>query len=320
MPNNCFDPTPNLAVLDLGGPRPERFLRAGVDTVSVRAILKSRASAQQERAFRLRELHYSGRPLVIGNAWDAASARVLELAGFRAIGTTSAGIAFSHGYPDGQRISADLMVAAVAEICRVTSVPVTADMEAGYGNTPEEIERTTMAVIRAGAVGLNLEDGTGDPAKPLTDVALQVEKLRAVKQASAKLDVDLVLNARTDAYLYSGSAAQQFEETLHRAWSYVSAGADCVFIIGLSDEPTISTFVKELKCPINILLAPGLLTVPELRDLGVARISFGSGPMRAGLTLLQHFASEILSEGFSSTLKDCISHAEMNKIMLADFA
>ena len=102
---------------------------------------KSRASAQQERAYRLRELHHSERPLVIGNAWDAANARVLELAGFRAIGTTSAGIVFSHGYPDGQRISADLMVAAVAEICRVTSVPLTADMEAGYGSTPEEIER-----------------------------------------------------------------------------------------------------------------------------------------------------------------------------------
>jgi 2-methylisocitrate lyase-like PEP mutase family enzyme len=277
--------------------------------------MKQRVSAQQERASRVRKLHHIERPLVIGNAWDAASARILELAGFRAIGTTSAGIAFSRGYPDGQRIPADLMVAAVAEICRVTSVPVTADLEAGYGNSPEEIERTTTGVIQAGAVGMNLEDGTGNPDKPLTDLALQVEKLTAVKRGAAKLDIDLVLNARTDAYLYAGSAAQKFEETLRRARSYVSAGADCVFIIGMLDKRTISAFVKELEFPINVIIVNSNFTVSELRDLGVARVSFGSGPMRAGLTLLQRFASEILAQGTSSTLSDCISHAEMNKVM-----
>jgi 2-methylisocitrate lyase-like PEP mutase family enzyme len=145
----------------------------------------------------------------------------------------------------------------------------TADMEAGYGNSPKEIERTTMVVIRAGAVGINLEDGTGDPAKPSTVVALQVGKLKAVKQTSAKLDMDFVLNARTDTYLYAGSPTQRFEEALHQAHSYyVSAGADCIFIIGILDEGTISALVNELKCPINAIVVNGNFTVSELRDPG----------------------------------------------------
>lgn len=125
-----------------------------------------------------------------------------------------------------------------------------------------------MVVIGAGAVGINLEDGTGDPAKPSTDVALQVGKLKAVKQTSAKLDMDFVLNARTDAYLYPGSATQRFEEALHRAHSYVSAGADCIFIIGKLDKGTISAFVNELECRINVIVVNGNFAVSELRDPG----------------------------------------------------
>lgn len=273
------------------------------------------ASAQIEQAITLRKLHLAARPLVIGNAWDAASARIFELAGFLAIGTTSAGIAFSRGYPDGQHIPSDLMIEAVAQICRIASVPVTADMEAGYGNSPEKIERITKAVIQAGAVGMNLEDGTGDPTKPLADLPLQLEKLRAVKEASANAGIEIVLNARTDAYLHRRPAAQKFEETLRRSEAYLSAGADCIFIIGLSDRQIISDFVKRLKCPINILVTAGSPTIKELRDLGVARVSFGSSPMRATLALLQQIAGEILTEGTYSRLTDVISHAKMNELM-----
>lgn len=272
-------------------------------------------SAQKARALALRNAHLTGRPLLVGNAWDGASARILELAGFPAIGTTSAGIAFSRGYADGQQIPADLMVEAIAEICRVASVPVSADVEAGYGNSAEEIERITMAVIQAGAVGMNLEDGTGDPAKPLTDLALQLEKLKAAKRTAAKLGIDLVLNARTDAYLYPGPEAQKFKETLRRSQAYLNAGADCIFIIGLLDTPTISSFLNQLRCPINILATAGGPTIKELQELGVARISFGSAPMRAALRLLQGIAIEILVEGTLSTLKECIPHALMNDLM-----
>lgn len=271
---------------------------------------------QEKKAFQFRALHRASQPLVVANAWDAASARIFEEAGFPAIATTSAGIAFSQGYPDGERIPLAHMLESVARICRVVAVPVTADMESGYGNAPEAVERTTTGVIEAGAVGMNLEDGTRNPEKPLADLPLQLEKLKAVKEASKRAGVSIVLNARTDAYLrHAGSAREQFGEALRRAELYRDAGADCIFIIGLSDRQIISDFAKRLKCPINILVAAGSPTIKELRDLGVARVSFGSSPMRATLGLLQQIAGEILTEGTYSRLTDVISHTKMNELM-----
>src|SRR6516225_2013935 len=156
---------------------------------------------QKSRVMAFRAMHRGPRILVLPNAWDVASARVFEEAGYGAIATTSAGVAFSLGYPDGQRISREEMLARVARIARAVRVPVTADVEAGYGNRPEDAARTAREVIEAGAVGMNLEDGTGDKARPLVELGLQVEKIRAVREAALKTGVLLVLNARADVYL-----------------------------------------------------------------------------------------------------------------------
>jgi 2-methylisocitrate lyase-like PEP mutase family enzyme len=271
---------------------------------------------QEKKAFQFRALQRASQPLVVANAWDAASARIFEEAEFPAIATTSAGIAFSQGYPDGERIPLAHMLETVARICKVVAVPVTADMESGYGNAPEAVERTTTGVIEAGAVGMNLEDGTRNPEKPLADLPLQLEKLKAVKEASKRAGVSIVLNARTDAYLrHTGSAREQFEEALRRAKLYRDAGADCIFVPGLSDKTLISEIVRELDHPINILVTDASPTIAELKGLGVARVTFGSGPMRATLKLLQQMANEILKEGTYSMLECTVSHAKMNDLM-----
>lgn len=271
---------------------------------------------QQAGAAALRVLHSDGNILVLPNAWDVASARLIEDAGFKAIASSSAGIAFSLGYPDGQRISRDEMLAAVARIARAVRVPVTADAESGYGKTPEEAARTARAVLDAGAVGMNLEDAAGDSTGALVDLPLQLEKIRAVREIATRVKIPLVLNARTDVYLLQiGNPERRYDETVRRLSAFRDAGADCVFAPGLRDAPTIARLVSDLKCPVNILAGPGAPSIPELRNLGVARVSLGSAVMRATLGHLLRIAGELKTTGTYSSLEDAPSHAVMNQIM-----
>src|ERR1700758_274990 len=187
-------------------------------------------SKQQEKANAFRAMH-RGPILLLPNVWDVASARIVEEAGFGAIATTSAGVAFSLGYPDGQRITREEMLARVARIAKAVRVPVTADVEAGYGMRPEDAARTAREVIEAGAVGMNLEDATNDHARPLVDLSLQLERIHAVREAALKTGVLLVLNARTDVYLLKvGEPGRRYEEALQRLVAFRDAGADCVFL------------------------------------------------------------------------------------------
>ena len=270
---------------------------------------------QKERAHTFRAMH-RGHILLLPNVWDVASARIVEESGFGAIATTSAGVAFSLGYPDGQRISREEMLARVARIAKAVNVPVTADVEAGYGDRPEDAARTTREVIEAGAVGMNLEDGTDDPAHPLVELRLQLEKIRAVREAALKSGVLLVLNARTDVYLAQvGAPETRYDETLRRVLAFRDAGADCVFVPGLKDPETIGRIVRDVKCPVNILAGPGSPPVPELEKLGVARVSLGSGPMRATLRLLKRLAEELRTSGTYSAIEGAPSHADINRLM-----
>ena len=273
-------------------------------------------SALRQKAEALLALHQPGRPLVLVNAWDCATARIFEQAGSAAIATTSAGIAFSYGYPDGQKIPPSLMLEAVARICVAVSVPVTADLEAGYGDSPEELERTVSGMLEAGAVGLNLEDHVGEPKDPLVDLSRQLEKIRAVKEAGKRLGVPIVLNARTDSYLRGiGSESEMFDETIRRGEAYRDAGADCVFVPGLTDPAVIGEIVRRLACPINILAVAGSPSIGELARLGVARVSLGSGPTRAAMSIMQRLADEVLKRGTYSMLEGIVSHASMNELM-----
>src|SRR5207302_2009905 len=270
---------------------------------------------QEDSARTVRAMH-RGQVLVLPKRWDVASARIVEESGFGAIATTSAGVAFSLGYPDGQRISREEMLARVARIAKAVNVPVTADVEAGYGDRPEDAARTTREVIEAGAVGMNLEDGTDDPAHPLVDLPLQLEKIRAVREAALKSGVLLVVNARTDVYLAQvGAPETRYDETLRRVLAFRDAGADCVFVPGLKDPETIGRIVRDVKCPVNILAGPGSPPVPELEKLGVARVSLGSGPMRATLGLLKRLAEELRTSGTYSAIEGAPSHADINRLM-----
>ena len=269
-----------------------------------------------QKANALRALHQSGKVLLLPNVWDVASARTIEEARFHAIATTSAGIAFSLGYPDGQKISRQEMLAHVARIARSVRVPVSADVEAGYGDRPEDAAETAREVIAAGAVGMNFEDGTDDPQRPLLDLPLQLERIRAIREVAEKSGVPLVLNARTDVYLAQvGSPDSRYDHALGRLRAYRDAGASCVFLPGLRDPETIKQFVKDVQCPLNILAGPGSPSITELGKLGVARVSLGSAPMRATLGLLRRIAHELKASGTYQALEGAPAHGDVNNML-----
>jgi 2-methylisocitrate lyase-like PEP mutase family enzyme len=272
--------------------------------------------SQADEATQFRDRHRGPGALVLPNAWDVASARIFEDAGFPAIATTSAGIAFSLGYPDGQRIPREEMFARIARIARAVQGPVTADVEGGYGSSNEDVANTTRELILAGAVGMNLEDASGDPDQPLIDLVSAAEKIAAARGAAAELQVPIVVNARTDVYLLpAGDSAGQYPEALRRLIAYRDAGADCVFAPGLKDAATIARLVRDVQCPLNILAVPGTPPIPELEKLGVARVSLGSGPMRATLGLLRRIADELKATGTYGALDSAVPYADVNKLL-----
>jgi 2-methylisocitrate lyase-like PEP mutase family enzyme len=273
--------------------------------------------AHAERAERLRKLHHGPRILALPNAWDVVSARILEELGYPAIATSSAAVAFSLGYPDGQRISRHEMLDAVSRITRAVGVPVTADLESGYGKTPEEIADFTEAMLAAGAAGLNFEDVTGDDESTHVELGLQVRKIRTIRDTSAALGVPVVINARTDIYLMPiGPQATRFERTVERLRAYREAGADCLFVPGLCDRDTIAKLVKTMDAPLNILASEGCPSLDELEKMGVARVSAGSSAMRAALGAFQRVAKDWLTHGsYDSLIEVTVPYAQLNRMM-----
>ena len=272
---------------------------------------------QAEKAEKFRKLHNGPRMLVLANAWDVVSARILEECGHPAIATSSAAVAFSRGYPDGQRISRGEMLDVVARIARAVRVPVTADMEAGYGTSVKDMAETVIASVEAGAIGMNLEDVTGDDESSLIDTTLQVEKIRAIRETAKSLGVPFVLNARTDIYLMSiGEEAARFERTVERLRAYRDAGADCLFAPGVHDRETIAKLVKAVAAPLNILVSPQCPNLTELEKMGVARVSAGSMVMRAALRVVRRIGEEMLESRSCETLfAGAIPYADLNGMM-----
>lgn len=274
-------------------------------------------SDQKAKTNRLRELHHGPDILVLPNAWDVASARVFEQAGFPAIATTSSGVAAALGYPDGQHISRDEMVDAVRRIASAVSCPVTADMESGFGETLDDVLQTIRSVIEAGAVGVNIEDSTKKGRRRLVDIDRQVDVIKAMRELAGSLDMPLVINARTDVYLLRGDDADaQLEQAVQRASAYLAAGADCFFPIGASDAHTIAGLAQKISGPINILAGSKTPAITELARLGVARVSFGSGPMRAALGYLRAVAQEVRNQGtYTKLLQGAISSNELRQLV-----
>jgi len=271
-----------------------------------------------EKAQRLLELHHQETPLVLVNAWDAASACIVEQAGFPAIATSSASAANALGFPDGQKLPWPEMLSAIKRIASAVRVPVTADIEAGFSAGPEQLGAAIDDVIAAGAVGVNLEDalpGHGDQG-PLYSLADQLARIQATRKAGEKRGVNVVINARTDAYWQKGQKPDEaLRSTLERGKAYLKAGADCIFVPGLRDPGHIRTIVQEFKAPINVLATAGCPSIPELQKLGVKRISMGSGPMRAAMGLLRRIAREAQSSGtYNALLDGAVPYPEMNAL------
>jgi 2-methylisocitrate lyase-like PEP mutase family enzyme len=272
--------------------------------------------SQKDRALQFRQMHTNPPLLVLPNAWDAASARIFEQAGFRAIATTSSGVAASLGYPDGEKISLHMLVETVENITRVIRCPLTVDIEAGYGGTITEVLQTVQAVLAAGAVGINIEDSNKRRAETLLDTSYQVELIKAIRELGRSMDIPLVINARTDVFLLAiGDPSNRFKEAVLRMNIYRQAGADCLFPIGISDAHTITELIHTVNSPLNILAGSATPSLTELAQLRVARVSFGSGPMRAVLAHLQHIAHEWIEYGtFTNMTERTISGAQLRSL------
>jgi 2-methylisocitrate lyase-like PEP mutase family enzyme len=255
----------------------------------------SRADRSVSATFR--EIHAPGRILILPNAWNAGSARVIEECGAAAVATTSSGLSWAHGYPDGNALPTKVLAAAVAEIARAVRVPLSADVEAGYSDDPARVAEVVAAVIDAGAVGINLEDGSGSPD-------LLCAKIEAAKGAAARASVDLFVNARTDVYLFGLASGQRaVEMTLERAARYRAAGCDGVFVPRLVDPDETRTIVAAIEpLPLNLLVTPGLAPAAELAALGVRRLSAGGAIALAALGTARRLVSAFLSDGRSETV------------------
>lgn len=239
-------------------------------------------------ADRFRRLHAGPEILVLPNAWDAASAALMQDAGAKAVATSSAALAWAHGYPDGDALPIPILLSALREIARVLSVPLTADIEGGYSDDLGALAETVAAVVEAGAVGINLEDARRSPE-------LHARKIAAVRQAAG---ANLFINARTDVYLAQlaeGEAA--FEETVRRAARYRDAGADGVFVPGPADEALIGRLAGAIALPLNVMGRPGVPPAPRLQALGVRRVSSATGPFRAAYSTLASSVRAYLDDG-----------------------
>lgn len=266
---------------------------------------------QREQAELFRSYHRAPPVLVLPNVWDVASAVVVaRTPGSRAIATTSAGVAWSRGYPDGEVIPRDQMLEEVRRIAAAVEVPVTADLEGGYGDPAE----TARLAIEAGAVGLNLEDGIGEAE--LRPVDEQVEVIREVVAAGAKAGVPLVVNARSDALLAgAGTQEEQLGTTIGRLNTYLEAGAECGYAIGARDPAAIGRLTSEVRGPVSIFAWPGWPTIPELEHLGVARVSVATGAARAAYALVGAIAEELFTSGTYERLAPVTELPSLNELL-----
>jgi 2-methylisocitrate lyase-like PEP mutase family enzyme len=267
-------------------------------------------NADQSRLFR--QLHAGPDILILANAWDAGSARLIESLGAKAIATTSAGVAWSNGYPDGNALPVARLEASVSAIARAVQLPLSIDVEGGYSADPAAVAETVARVVGAGAVGINLEDGSEPPD-------LLCAKIEHVKRAAARLGADVFVNARTDVYLRGlarGDAA--LEETIARARRYRQAGGDGLFVPGLTDAAAIRALVAASELPLNVLAWPGLPPAAELRALGVRRLSAGAEVARAALHAARACAAAFLADGRSVPAGDgALTTREMNGLFAA---
>jgi 2-methylisocitrate lyase-like PEP mutase family enzyme len=250
----------------------------------------------REKAEALRRLHHDRELLVLVNVWDAATARTVAAApGCRALATASWSVAAAHGLPDGEAMSRDAMLAAMERIASAVDLPVSADLEAGYGATAADVGETIAQAIEAGAVGCNLEDGARPGLRPADEHA---ERVAAARDAGERAGVPFVINARTDVFLAKVGEPEEREAlALERGRAYAAAGADCIFVPGLVDPVVIERLVAAMGAPISLIATPSGPPLAELERLGVARVSVGPGSMGVAMAALQRAAGTLIARG-----------------------
>ena len=269
--------------------------------------------SQTDQAQTFRALHQPGNPIVLPNVGDAAMAALVERAGFPVVATSSAGVAWAKGVPDGEVISRDGMLKRVREIANAVTVPVTADMETGYGEAPEIVAETVNLTWGVGAIGLNLEDGV-DHVRVI-DRELGIERIAAARAASS----DMVINARTDVYFAKEIEPEdKLAEAIKRGNAYLEAGADCAFIIAVNDPDAIQTIINEIDGPVNIIGGPGAIDINALTEMGVSRISLGGGLSRVMFACVDRCLAEIKDQETLAFLEGSIPHPELNGLMSRD--
>lgn len=265
------------------------------------------ARPNPDKAADLLALH-SGPGFVLPNAWDAGSARILEQVGFPAIATTSAGIAWACGVPDGGTLDRDTMLGHIARIVDAVGVPVTADLEAGYGASADDVGYTVARTVELGAVGGNIEDAVDGRLLAVDEAADRIAAARAAAPPGT-----FVLNARTDTY-FAGTGGDVFAATVERATRYVEAGADCIFVPGIVDEDTIHRLAAAIPGPLNVVAGlANTISVPRLIALGVQRVSLGGSLARAAMSTLERAGHELLEAGTLGFLDDAISYADVQR-------
>lgn len=253
---------------------------------------------------------------MLPNAWDAGSARLFEQRGFEAVATTSGGVAWSLGYQDGEQLPLAEVLAAVARITRACSVPVTVDFEGGYGATPQAVAASVRTVIDAGAVGINLEDGTPGHG-PLRSVDEAAARIAAARSAAAASGVPLVINARVDLWMHevpAGELPARMDEAVRRARAYLAAGADCIYPIGLSDCTALEILVRTLGAPVNVAAGPGAPSLEELARIGVARVSTATRLATLALAAVDQAIGELRSSGRFDGLASTFTYADAQQL------
>jgi 2-methylisocitrate lyase-like PEP mutase family enzyme len=269
-----------------------------------------------DNAQHFRNLHTNGNILVLPNAWDVASAKIVEEAGAKAVATTSAGVAWSLGAPDGDQLDRGRALDLIARVANAVSVPVTADIESGYARDAKGVAETIEGVIAAGAVGVNIEDSVLSGGPALRPVEEQAERIAAARQAADTSGVPLFINARVDAYLFEiGDPDGRLQATLDRAEAYLAAGADGVFVPGVADIDLIDTLARSIAKPLNVMAGPGSPAIAELAQHGVARVSIGPAIAKMAYAVTRQAATELLTSGTYDSVAGGLDFGELNQLL-----
>lgn len=272
--------------------------------------------SNRELAETFRRLHHQPEPLVLINAWDAGSARVVESAGAAAIATTSAGVSWALGRQDGHGMTRRQAIDALRPVMSAVRLPVTVDIESGYGRgTPADVTQTVEAIWQLGAVGINLEDSPGIDGAPLRGAEAQAERIRAARD----VDPGLFINARTDVYLASvGRAEERVDHVVQRAEAYLKAGADCIFVPGLTDLETLQTLVDRIDAPLNVMANPQAPPIPQLASVGVKRVSIGPWATLGAYGNLLETTRKTLKHGVVDEPPGDLSYVSLNRMFDRD--